>query len=91
MFEHITPAYSRLHSLAKHRYEVPLCLEDCIPDELLSNFLYKSIWCITSPSSPPTQEVELWEACRHGLIERVRDLLHTVHIDTANLVSISAF
>ena len=39
----------------------------------------------------PLQEVELWEASQHGLIERVRDLLHTVHvnIDSSNIVSVS--
>ena len=41
-------------------------------------------------SSPlPIQEVELWEASTYGQIERVRDLLHTVHIDASDIVSVS--
>ena len=53
--------------------------------------MYKNTWCITSPSSPPTQEVELWEASAFGLIERVCDILHTVNIDASTIVSVSAF
>ena len=48
-------------------------------------------YVFTSPSPLLIQEVELWEASAHGLIERVRDLLHTVNIDASDIVSFSAF
>ena len=33
------------------------------------------------------QEVELWEASRHGLVNRIPDLLKCVNVNIAGLVS----
>ena len=64
-----------------------------LPDELLSNLLCVRILgaLLLHPLHAPIQEVELWEASAFGLIERVRDLLHTVNIDASSIVSVSAF